>query len=111
MKGKGQVLLSPPPSQLGVEKAGGEEEFKEEIFDELRRLRSRLAKRESLPPYCIFHDRTLKEMARSLPDTPQKMMAIVGVGDVTFKKYGKDFLDLIFSLLSKGKNISREGAP
>lgn len=111
MKGKGQVLLSPPPSQLGVEKAGGDEEFKEDIFDELRGLRSRLAKRESLPPYCIFHDRTLKEMARSLPDTPQKMMAIVGVGDVTFKKYGKDFLDLIFSLLSKGKNISREGAP
>jgi len=109
MKGKEKAPLSPLPSPARAERGAGEEEFREGIFDELRRLRSQLAGRESLPPYCIFHDRTLKEMARSLPDTPQKMMDIVGVGEVTFKKYGKEFLDLISSHRSKEKNISREG--
>jgi len=75
----------------------------------LRKLRSQLARRESLPPYCIFQDRTLREMARSLPDTAEKMIGIVGVGKVTFKKYGKEFLDLISSLRAKERNSSTEG--
>ncbi len=98
MKGKAKIPLSSPPSQVLPERGGGGEESSEKIFDELRKLRSQLARRESLPPYCIFQDRTLKEMARSLPDTAEKMMGIVGVGKVTFKKYGKEFLDLISSL-------------
>jgi len=52
-----------------------------------------------LPAYCIFQDRTLREMASRLPDSREKMMSIVGVGEITFKKYGGFFLELI----SKGK--------
>jgi superfamily II DNA helicase RecQ len=43
------------------------------------------------------------EMAMSLPDTPEKMMRIVGVGEITFRKYGKTFLDLISSWNSRRK--------
>ncbi len=102
MKGKTKIPLSSSPSSGVSKREGvGGEESNEKIFHELRMLRSQLARRESLPPYCIFQDRTLKEMARSLPDTAEKMMGIVGVGKVTFKKYGKEFLDLISSLVTR----------
>jgi ATP-dependent DNA helicase RecQ len=66
-----------------------------EIFNRLRELRSRLAKEEKLPSYCIFHDRTLREMARAMPSTPEEFLRIVGVGEVTLKKYGKAFLKVL----------------
>ena len=66
-----------------------------EIFNRLRELRSRLAKEEKLPSYCIFHDRTLREMARAMPATPEEFLRIVGVGEVTLKKYGKAFLKVL----------------
>jgi ATP-dependent DNA helicase RecQ len=110
MKGTTKIPLSSLPSQVVSERdGGGGEESREEIFDELRKLRAQLARRESLPPYSIFQDRTLREMARSLPDTAEKMMGIVGVGNVTFTKYGKEFLDLISSLRARERNSSTEG--
>jgi len=71
------------------------QESDKDVFDKLRQLRSRLAKQERLPPYCIFQDRTLREMARSLPETPEELLSIVGVGEVTLRKYGTDFLELL----------------
>jgi ATP-dependent DNA helicase RecQ len=67
------------------------------LFDRLRKLRADLARSQGLPPYCIFQDRTLLEMAKRLPDTRPQMMSIVGVGEITFKKYGALFLDAISS--------------
>jgi ATP-dependent DNA helicase RecQ len=87
------------------------EEFCEDLFEELRKARLHLARRENLPPYCIFHDRTLREMARDLPDSPAKMMAIAGVGEITFRKYGRHFLDLISSYLSRKKQAGMEVGP
>lgn len=80
-----------------------EEEPDRELFERLRRLRSDLARSQGLPPYCIFQDRTLMEMARKLPTTQEKMMSIIGVGEITFKKYGRHFMDLISSY-SKAKS-------
>jgi len=89
------------PLSSSSRKEAGEVEMEGEpdkgLFDRLRKLRADLARSQGLPPYCIFHDRTLLEMARKLPDTQQKMMSIVGVGEITFKKYGDLFLDAIFS--------------
>jgi len=65
------------------------------IFNQLRELRANLAKKEGRPAYCIFQDRTLREMARELPKTPDELLCIVGVGQVTLKKYGRQFLELI----------------
>ena len=66
-----------------------------EIFKRLRELRSRLAKEERLPSYCIFHDKTLREMARTLPATSEELLRIVGVGEVTLRKYGQTFLRIL----------------
>jgi ATP-dependent DNA helicase RecQ len=67
------------------------------LFDRLRKLRADVARSQGLPPYCIFQDRTLLEMARRLPDSQEKMMSVVGVGEITFKKYGALFMDAIAS--------------
>jgi ATP-dependent DNA helicase RecQ len=77
------------------------QESEKEIFNQLRQLRSNLAKQERLPPYCIFQDRTLREMARILPETPDELLSIAGVGEVTLRKYGRAFLGLLSQLSNK----------
>jgi ATP-dependent DNA helicase RecQ len=68
------------------------------VFGRLRELRAGLAREERLPPYCIFHDRTLREMVSTLPKTPEELLRIVGVGEVKLKKYGQSFLRLLNEL-------------
>ena len=94
MKKRGKIPLS-PPSRKEIREWRMEGEPDKGLFDQLRKLRSELARAEGLPAYCIFQDRTLREMASRLPDSREKMMAIVGVGEITFKKYGALFLDAI----------------
>ncbi|MBM4330834.1 MAG: RecQ family ATP-dependent DNA helicase [Deltaproteobacteria bacterium] len=111
MKGQEQLFLSPPPAETKIPVLPVQEEFREDVFEDLRKLRLQLARRESLPPYCIFHDRTLRQMAKALPDTPAKMMAIAGVGEITFRKYGRDFIALISSYTSRKKQPDMEVRP
>ncbi len=76
-----------------------------EIFNKLGELRSRLAKEERLPSYCIFHDRTLREMARTLPATPEELLRILGVGEVTLRKYGQAFLKVLREISDDKESI------
>lgn len=62
------------------------------LFDELKRLRTNFASAENVPPYVIFSDATLVEMASYLPLTLSDMLKISGVGDLKLEKYGGDFL-------------------
>lgn len=66
-----------------------------ELFEILRKLRLKIARREKNPPYIVFHDSTLKEMADFLPVTKKEMLKIKGVGKVKFKKYGNKFITKI----------------
>ncbi len=66
-----------------------------ELFDRLRKLRAQLAKKEALPPYLIFSDKTLVDMCVRLPlDMPQ-MLGVSGVGQNKYERYGREFLDEI----------------
>ncbi|MCG7851008.1 MAG: HRDC domain-containing protein, partial [Methanosarcinaceae archaeon] len=76
-----------------------------EVFHKLSELRSHLAKEERLPSYCIFHDRTLREMARALPATPEELLRIVGVGEVTLRKYGQAFLRVLREIKAEKEPI------
>ena len=75
------------------------------VFDRLRDLRLTLARNENLPAYCIFQDRTLREMAARLPQTREELLGVVGVGEVTLKKYGDAFLKLIREVTLGQKRI------
>ncbi len=69
--------------------------YDETLFDELRRLRKALADAEGKPPYIVFGDATLVQMARDKPLSEQDLLAISGVGQHKLDKYGDDFLDAI----------------
>ena len=65
------------------------------LVEQLRAQRTALARAESLPPYTVFHDRTLRDMATCLPTTRDELLAIHGIGNAKADKYGSIFLDLI----------------
>jgi ATP-dependent DNA helicase RecQ len=69
--------------------------IEQERFEALRELRRTLAAEHNVPPYVIFHDRTLKEMALTPPTTPSEMLAINGVGQAKLDRYGEAFLALL----------------
>ncbi len=65
------------------------------LLDVLRALRSSLSKRDTVPAYVVFADRTLREMARSRPVTAGALADVYGVGPAKMEKYGEEFLDAI----------------
>ena len=67
----------------------------ETLFQRLRELRLSIARENSLPPYMVFNDRTLRDMARLRPITDAQFLAVNGVGDSKLAKYGKRFMEAI----------------
>ena len=65
------------------------------LFEALRDCRKQLADENSVPPYVIFHDATLKQMAADKPTTDEGLMEISGVGQTKLERYGADFLEVI----------------
>ena len=65
------------------------------LFEKLRVLRLELAKREKVPPYIVFSDKTLMHMCRVMPQNKEEMLKVSGVGELKYAKYGKDFLNLL----------------
>ena len=63
------------------------------LFESLRALRTSLAKEQNVPPYVIFHDKTLVEMAATRPATLDQMLEISGIGNEKLSRYGQTFLD------------------
>lgn len=65
------------------------------LFEELRALRMKIAKTQSVPPYVVFTDKTLREMCARMPKTKGEMLEVSGVGEAKYKKYGDLFLQAI----------------
>jgi ATP-dependent DNA helicase RecQ len=66
-----------------------------ELFDVLRAVRLKLARDRGVPPYVIFHDRTLQEMADRRPRTLDDLHDLYGVGARKAADFGDAFLDAI----------------
>jgi ATP-dependent DNA helicase RecQ len=67
------------------------------LFETLRKKRKELADQANLPPYTIFHDRTLREMALYYPRTREGLIALYGIGKRKLEEYADVFLDIIRS--------------
>jgi len=65
------------------------------LFEILKALRKQLAREKELPPYVIFQDPSLEEMATVYPTTKEELASINGVGMGKVNKFGKEFLDAI----------------
>ncbi|MDB5262303.1 MAG: helicase RecQ [Adhaeribacter sp.] len=102
-------IQNPHPVKLAkdhnFEEEVQKEEEKEEIqssaghdtvlFDMLKAMRKKMAKEKNLPPYVLFQDPSLKEMATTYPTKKEDLAHISGVGMGKVQKFGKPFLDLI----------------
>lgn len=66
-----------------------------ELFEQLRELRTRIAREENVPPYIIFADKTLVDMCVKVPFSRADMMKVSGVGENKFARYGERFLGAI----------------
>ncbi len=67
----------------------------QELFEQLRALRKRLADENGLPPYVIFHDATLRKMAESRPVELEQFAALPGVGRAKLDRYGPQFIAVV----------------
>ncbi|MED3788599.1 DNA helicase RecQ [Peribacillus frigoritolerans] len=65
------------------------------LFEELRQLRKELASTENVPPFIIFSDASLKDMAVKLPRTEEEFLEVKGVGMQKFERFGDAFLQVI----------------
>ena len=65
------------------------------LFERLKKLRLEIAREESMPPYIIFSDKTLIDMAAKKPSSKPEMLDVSGVGENKLAKYGERFLEVI----------------
>ena len=63
-----------------------------ELFQRLRALRAQLARRQGVPAYAVFSDKTLRELAVVRPRTIDELKSVSGIGDAKARRYGKQFL-------------------
>ena len=78
----------------------------EQLFQQLAALRKQLASELGLPPYIIFHDKTLRDMCRLLPTELSELGTIQGVGQAKLEKYGARFIQAIQEYLFRTKEVA-----
>ena len=97
LKGEQSVaIVVPPRSERKRRRDASPNPVGDPLFDALRELRRELAVEAQLPPYVIFHDATLREMASRRPATLSELGEIGGVGAKKLEAYGERFLDTIW---------------
>ncbi|CAN5919627.1 DNA helicase RecQ [soil metagenome] len=83
-----------PKAEKGAKK---KEILRDELFEKLRKTRKALADEQNVPPYVIFSDRTLEEMAALKPTNRLAMLQVSGVGAVKYERYGTAFINEILN--------------
>lgn len=115
---KGQLKVYHKKSLLERKSASGEKDsiakgdrsahFDEDLFNELRELRYKLSQDKGLPPFMIFHDSALKEMAGYFPQDKETFLTIKGVGLKKYESYGESFIQIINDyILKKGLDVEK----
>jgi ATP-dependent DNA helicase RecQ len=98
LKGEAELaLVVPPKRERRARKArtGGANPIGDPLFEALRTKRRELAQEAQVPPYVIFHDATLREMATGRPSNLDQLGRISGVGARKLEAYGDAFLQVI----------------
>lgn len=99
LRGEVELKLRKQTKKSSKKSAGKQKsalrDIDQELFEALRQCRYELSQAESVPPYVIFHDKTLVEMSRKRPATLSEMGTIAGVGEKKLDKFGQQFLDIV----------------
>ncbi|NVN99777.1 MAG: DNA helicase RecQ [Geobacteraceae bacterium] len=100
LKGETSVIIGLPRDTVetvkrGKKRAVASGDYDQSLFDELRKIRKQLADAASVPPFVVFSDKTLTEMARTKPKDSDELLSVSGVGEHKLRLYGRAFLDVI----------------
>jgi len=83
-------------------------EYHRELFEELRHLRKEIADEKRIPPYVVFGDLALRQMAFYLPQSEENFLKISGVGGEKLRQYGKIFTDIIRNFAQKNNLLEKD---
>ena len=94
LKGEQELTIALPPARKrGSRKR--DDYPTDPVFDALREARRKLASEAGVPPYVIFHDSTLREIATRKPRTLGELGEVQGVGAVKLERYGQAMLEAL----------------
>ncbi|SMB84363.1 ATP-dependent DNA helicase RecQ [Pasteurella testudinis DSM 23072] len=98
LRGETALSLATPRLSMSViqrTQSSGLKNYDKDLFARLRFLRKQIADRESIPPYIVFNDATLQEMAQLMPTSNNEMLQINGVGLRKLDRFAQPFMALI----------------
>ncbi len=84
-------------TKLSKAETGSWDGVDRDLFESMRELRRQIADERRVPPYIIFPDSTLRELARIRPSSLERMRMVSGIGDSKLRDLGQTFLDVVLS--------------
>jgi ATP-dependent DNA helicase RecQ len=84
-----EIVGAPRQRKPAQPAAADDTPYDEQVFEKLRTLRSELARETRVPPYVVFHDATLRELARALPRDEKSFLSVKGAGPSRWQRYGE----------------------
>ena len=103
MRGRGDLRIKLPREKKPETAARRTEELAadvdEKLFEKLRALRTKVAQRAGVPPYVVFSNATLADMAARQPKSEYELLGVRGVGEAKARRYGAEFVDCIRAYL------------
>lgn len=101
---KEKVFLTPYVEYKAKKVSDDTLDYDRGLFERLRQLRKRIADEQNVPPYVVFHDRTLRDMSRQIPESWNDLKNIFGMGESKLKRYGPRFLKEIVGYIQQTKS-------
>jgi ATP-dependent DNA helicase RecQ len=105
LKGEDMLVIAVPPKRTRRTRQRGLDLPHDPLFEALRGWRRDRAKEQGVPPYVIFHDSTLREVAARQPVALSELSAIDGIGDTKLQRHGESLLDAL------ARAMERDDAP
>ena len=103
MRGRGELRIKLPREKKPETATRRTEELAadvdEKLFEKLRALRTKVAQRAGVPPYVVFSNATLADMAARQPKSEYELLGVRGVGEAKARRYGAEFVDCIRAYL------------
>ena len=104
MRGRGELHIRLPREKKPETVRRTEElsaDVDEKLFEKLRALRTKVAQRAGVPPYVVFSNATLADMAARQPKSEYELLGVRGVGEAKARRYGAEFVDCIRDYLEE----------
>jgi len=101
LKGEERVEIAIPPKRARRRRGGGGDQPHDPLFERLRAWRRDRAKDQGVPPYVVFHDSTLREVAARKPKSLSALSAIDGIGDTKLERHGESLLEALTAAMEE----------